>query len=280
MDHSFEFQIIRYEPDARRGERVNIGLLVHTRPTPQVHLIKSMNKALALSPQVRFHANLQAELTDMFADLGAAGGLQDMRQFAPFSLSERGSFYCKPLDLQGQIEAAMKRLVNPARRPSAREGNTRLHTEIKRQFKSDGVLASDPSEITQHKVVADFEFPGDEELAADFAFKNGAWLLTQVLDYRTTTVAAAAKKIREVSLKAIALDQAAKEPDRLLGEKLAVKTSAVVWVPEELDHIVGPQIDILADYCDTVYRFQNQREQAQYWASMNRLTKQYAEASA
>lgn len=278
MDRYFEFQIIRYEPDARRGERVNIGLLVNTNPKPQVHLIKNMAKALALSPQVRFHANLQAELADMFSDLSADGSLQSMRKFEPFSLSEFGSFYCKATDLQGHVEAAMKRLVNPARRPSSREGNTRLHTEIKRQFKSDGVLATDPSEITQHKVVAGFEFPGDEELVADFAFKNGAWLLTQVLDYRTTTVAAAAKKIKEVSLKAIALDQATKEPDRLLGEKLDVKTSAVVWVPEELSNAVGAQLDILEDYCGAIYRFQNQREQVQYWDRMNKLTKQYATA--
>jgi len=280
MHRSFEFQIIRYEPDARRGERVNIGLLVHTQPAPQVHLLKNMSKALALSPQVRFHLNLQAELADMFADLSTDGSLQHMRTFEPFSLSELGHFYCTAQDLQGHIEAAMRRLVNPARRPSAREGNTRLHTEIKRQFKSDGVLATDPREITQHKVVADFEFPGDEELTADFAFKNGAWLLTQVIDYRTTTLAAASKKIKEVSLKAIALDQAIKEPDRLLGEKLVVNTSAVVWVPEELADAVGPQLDILEDYCGKIYRFQNQREQIQYWEQMKRLTKKYAEATA
>ena len=280
MDYSFEFQIIRYEPDARRGERVNIGLLVHTQPKPQVHLIKNMAKALALSPQVRFHANLQAELVDMFSDLCADDGLRIMRTVEPFGLSEFGTFYCKATDLQAHIEDAMKRLVNPARRPSAREGNTRLHTEIKRQFKSDGVLATDPSEIGNHKVVAGFEFPGDEELSADFAFKNGAWTLTQVLDYRTTTVAAAAKKIKEVSLKAIALDQAAKEPDRLLGENLAVHTSAVVWVPDELADAVGPQLDILEDYCGKIYHFQHPREQAQYWAQMKRLTKEYASTSA
>lgn len=279
MDRSFKFQIIRYEPDARRGERVNIGLLIHTKPSPQVHLIKTMSKALALSPQVHFHANLQAELTDMFADLSLHDGLQNMRTFEPFSLSEFGTFYCDAQDLQAHAEAAMKRLVDPARRPSSREGNTRLHTEIKRQFKRDGVLATDPSEIKNHKVVAGFEFPGDEELAADFAFKNGAWLLTQVLDYRTTSVATAAKKIKEVSLKAIALDQAAKEPDRLLGEKLKVNTTAVVWIPEELADTVGPQIDILEDYCGKIFRFQHQREQAQYWELMKRLTKNYATAS-
>ena len=278
MQHSFEFRIIRYEPDARRGERVNIGLAVVSGKSVQVHLLKNMAKALVLSPQVKFHLSLQGDLQDMLTEMNTSQGLDGVGKIGAFSLSERGMFYCAANELPARIEAAMKRLVNPARRPSLREGTTRLHTQIKRQFKSDGVLATDPSEITQHKVVAGFEFPGDEELGADFAFKNGAWLLTQVLDYRSVTVAAAAKKIREVSLKAIALDQAAKEPDRLLGEKLAVNTTAVVWVPEELADAVGPQIDILEDYCGKIYRFQNDREQGQYWDHMKRLTRQFADA--
>ncbi len=278
MEHSFEFRVIRYEPDARRGERVNIGLLVADGKRLQVHLLKNMGKALALSPQVRFPLALQAELTDTFNDLARHGGMAAIQDTGPFTLSPCGSLYCAPDELPAQIEAAMRRLVNPARRTSAREGNTRLHTEIKRHFKHDGVLASDPSEIADHKVVADFEFPGDEELAADFAFKNGAWHLTQVLDYRTSSMGAAAKKIKEVSLKAIAMDQAKKEPERLLGDSLQVKTMAVVWVPDELADVVAPQLDILGDYCQKLYRFHNQREQVQYFEMMKNLTKRFAHA--
>lgn len=278
METSFEFRIIRFEPDARRGERVNIGLLVSDGKRCQVHLIKSMSKVQALAPQVRFSASLQADLTDMFNSLVKHDQLANLPDAEPFTLSRPGSFICPPAELPDQIEAAMKRLVNPARRPSLREGNTRLHTEIRRQFRQDGVLASDPREITEHKVVADFDFPGDEELGADFAFKNGAWHLTQVLDYRTNSIGAAAKKIKEVSLKAIALDQAKKEPDRLLGEPAEVKTTAVVWVPDELTDIVAPQLDILEDYCQRIYRFQNDRERVQYWDMMKNLTKHYATA--
>lgn len=278
MEHSFEFRVIRYEPDARRGERVNIGLLVADGKRLQVHLLKNLGKALALSPQVRFPLALQAELADTFNDLARHGGMAAIQDMEPFTLSPCGSLYCAPDELPAQIEAAMRRLVNPARRPSSHEGTTRLHTEIKRQFKQDGVLASDPREITEHKVVAGFEFPGDEELAADFAFKNGAWHLTQVLDYRTSSMGAAAKKIKEVSLKAIAMDQAKKEPERLLGDSLQVKTMAVVWVPDELTDVVAPQLDILGDYCQKLYRFHNQREQVQYFEMMKGLTKRFAHA--
>lgn len=278
METSFEFRIIRYEPDARRGERVNIGLLVWDGARPQVHLLKTLSKATALSPQVRFPADLHAELTDMYASLAGRNGLGTLQDMEPFTLSRPGQFYGTTADLPKHIEAAMQRLVNPARRTSTREGNTRLHTEIRRQFRQDKVLASDPREITEHKVVAGFEFPGDEELGADFAFKNGAWHLTQVLDYRASSVGAAAKKIKEVSLKAIALDQAQKEPDRLLGDQLAVKATAVVWVPDELADVVAPQLDILDDYCQRIYRFHNPREQSQYWAMMKDLTKQFVTA--
>lgn len=275
MARSFEFHVIRYEPDLRRGERVNIGLIVNDGLQPQVHLLNNMSKAQALSPQVRFPGSLRADLSEMFADVMTSQDQLEVIQMGEFSLSHPGRFYCDDDELPLQVDAAMKRLVLPARRPSGREGTTRLHTEIKRQFRQDGVLATDPKEISDHKVVAGFEFPGDEELAADFAYKNGAWHLTQVLDYRSTTAAAAAKKIKEVSLKAIALDQAAKEPDRLLGDELRVKTTAVVWVPEELQSVVAPQLDILEDYCGRIYRFQHTREQAQYWEMMKDLTKHH-----
>lgn len=276
METSFEFRVIRFEPDARRGERVNIGLLVADGKRRQVHLMKNMNKAAALAPQASFPASLQADLTEMFSSAGQRGSLGALQDMEPFTLSPTGTFYCDAAGLQDQVDEAMRRLVNPARRPSSREGNTRLHTEIRRQFRQDGVLATDPREIAEHKVVAGFDFPGDEELGADFAFKNGAWHLTQVLDYRTNSIGSAAKKIKEVSLKAIALDQAKKEPDRLLGDHADVKTTAVVWVPDELASVVAPQLDILEDYCQRIYRFQHDRERTQYWDMMKNLTKHYA----
>lgn len=277
MERSFEFRVIRYEPDARRGERVNIGLVVLTPAGAQVHLLKNMSKASALSPQVAFPASLQADLADMFTDLSKRSSLDTLGAIGEFSLSAAGTFFCTASDLPAQIEAAMARLVNPSRRPSTREGTTRLHTEIKRQLKADKVLATEPKQISDHKVVAGWEFPGDEELSADFAFKNGSWSLMQVLDYRTSTPLAAAKKIKEVSLKAIALDQAKKDPERLLGEKLAVKNHTIVWVPQELEDAVGAQVDILSGYSH-IYRFQNQREQVQFWDMMNKLTKGHARA--
>ena len=277
MQRSFEFRIVRYEPDARRGERVNIGLIVLAPNGVQAHLLKNMAKALALSPQVAFHSSLKVDLEDMYADVAKSGTLDAATRMGEFTLSEAGAFYCDASELPTYVDAAMKRLVNPARRPSTSEGTTRLHTEIKRQFKHDGVLATNPEQIGDHKVVAGFSFPGDDELSSDFAFKNGVWTLTQVIDYRGASSSTVSKKIKEVSLKSIALDQALKDTERLLGEKLEVVNSAVVWVPEELSEAAAPQLEILGDYA-RLYRFQSQREQAQFWNMMHKLTKQHAEA--
>jgi hypothetical protein len=273
MARCFEFRVIRYEPDVRRGERVNIGLLVLDEGRANVHLYKSMQKALALAPSMRLSASIRSELEEMFTDVFlTTNGLDSFKQYGFFSLSDPGRLYCETHQLQAQIDLAMKRLVAPERRRSLREGKTRLYTTIKNQFKRDGVLASDPSQIREYKVVAGYEFPGDDELFADFAFKNGAWHLTQVLDYRVTNPKSALKKIKEVSLKAIALDQAAKDSGRLLGEDGKVVKNAVVWVPDELQELVAPQIDILADYAE-LFRFNNNREKVRYLDMMSDLTK-------
>jgi hypothetical protein len=275
MARYFEFRVIRYEPDVRRGERVNIGLLVLHDERANVYLYKGMQKALALAPHMRLPASIRSELEEMFTDvLLNTSNLDSFKQFGFFSLSDPGRFYCEPHQLQSQIDLAMKRLVAPERRRNLREGKTRLYTTIKNQFKKDGILATDPSQIREYKVVAGYEFPGDEELFADFAFKNGAWHLTQVLDYRVTNPKSALKKIKEVSLKAVALDQADKYSGRLLGETADVVKNAVVWVPDELQEMVAPQMEILAGYAH-LFRFNNNDEKVRYLEMMRDLTKSY-----
>lgn len=92
MATSFEFRVIRFEPDAQRGERVNIGLLVSDGKRLQVHLIKTWNKALALAPQVRFPVSLEADLVDMFSSIGENQPFADMPGIEPFTLSPARRF--------------------------------------------------------------------------------------------------------------------------------------------------------------------------------------------
>lgn len=268
-----KFHVIRYEPDPRRGERVNIGVLVLNNDEAHVFMGRTLAKAQALTPQLTLsdvHAQLQEQYADVWhGRIGTPASLDGL-QLGPFTLSAAGQMTLEGRSLEDAAAAAVKRLVDAPRRPSAREGRTRLHTEIKDCFRKAGVLGTDVDQVRHHKVVAGFEMPGDEELVADFAYLNGAWHFTQVVDYRTTAKAAAGK-IKDVSLKAITLDQAARDTQRLLGDDKEVKPYAAVWVPDDLEKIVQLQIDILDSYCRTLYRFNKPREAEAYFALMAKV---------
>jgi hypothetical protein len=270
MEPFAKFHIIRYEPDPRRGERVNVGLLVINEGKPHVFMGRTVAKAQALSPQIVL-SDVHAELQDQFEDLvtsrdGHARDLADL-QIGPFTLSSPGMMVLRNRSLEEAATAAIKRLVDAPRRASMREGRTRLHTEIKDRFRKAGKLGNSIDEVSHHKVVAGFELPGDEELVADFAYLNGAWHLTQVVDYRTTAKAAASK-IKEVSIKGVTLDQAKRYTERLLGDKKEVLPYAAVWVPDELERLVEPQLEVLNSYCRKLYRFNKPKEAEAYYSLM------------
>lgn len=272
MDRFAEFHVVRFEPDPRRAERVNVALLVLHEGRTQVHVGRSLAKAQALAPGAalsELQAHLQDELTDLCAEARVSGRPLDDLRIGSFHLGRRGLLGLQDRSLDDAVQAAVKRLIDPPRRPSATEGRTRLHTEIKARFRAAGLLGSD---VKQHKVIAGFEMPGDEELVADFAYLNGAWHFTQVLDYRTTSKGATGK-LKEVSVKAITLDQARRDTERLLGDRKVVHGYAAVYVPDDLEAVVQPQLQVLQGYCKHVFRFDQRDGAAEYYDLMGRITK-------
>jgi hypothetical protein len=109
--------------------------------------------------------------------------------------------------------------------------------------------------------VADFPMPGEEDLVADFIYKNGSYHLTQVVDYRTT-LKAVHGKIKEVSLKAITLHQS----DRLLGN--TGSKFCLIWMPPEFEDIAKPHIDVLGQYADEILLYNKENERKHYWKRM------------
>jgi len=155
----------------------------------------------------------------------------------------------------------MKWLVTPATRESSASGRSRLVTEIRAEFKKHNLLAESVEDLYKHKVVSGYELPGDDDLSVDFAIKNGLYRFTQVVDYRTT-VKAAHNKIKEVSIKAIAIHQA---PRALDVAASAVKGYALVWVPPELADVAKPHLKILHDFTPDILHYNDPKDRNRYW---------------
>lgn len=209
MDRCFKYCVLRLMPDPVRGEVVNIGLIVFVDDRIDLRIGKNLAKAQALVPNFSLEglAEMQDELGDIAADLSPEEAITFLKHYGPFTVSDIGFMTASEATYEAKIDQLMRWLVSPPAKASAREGRSRLATEIRSELKRHKILASTVEDIYQNKIVAGYELPGDDDLSVDFAIKNGLYRFTQVIDYRTTPKGVH-NKIKEVSLKAIAIHQA------------------------------------------------------------------------
>lgn len=261
MAHSYKYCVLRYRPDTVRGEVVNIGLVIFHGDRVDIRVTRNLSKAQALSPNISFQwtSTLRDDIADVCSAASPEEAVSLLRDFAPFTCSDVGFFLAGQDDYEAKVEQTMRWMVTPPRRPSHAEGKSRLFTEIKKEFQRFNLLGREVDELRDHKVLASFSLPGEEDLQADFIFKNGIYHLTQVIDYQTTPKAAHAK-IKEVSVKAIALHQA---PRMLDGDTAGY---ALVRVPPEFESIAQPHLAILHDFCPNVLRYDIEADRRRYWS--------------
>lgn len=263
MDRCFKYCVLRLMPDPVRGEVVNIGLIVFVDDRIDLRIGKNLAKAQALVPNFSLEglAEMQDELGDIAADLSPEEAITFLKHYGPFTVSDIGFMTASEATYEAKIDQLMRWLVSPPAKASAREGRSRLATEIRSELKRHKILASTVEDIYQNKIVAGYELPGDDDLSVDFAIKNGLYRFTQVIDYRTTPKGVH-NKIKEVSLKAIAIHQA---PRALDVKRDDVKGYALVWVPPEFSDIASPHLKVLSDFTQEILHYDNPKDRNRYW---------------
>lgn len=272
MDRCFKYCVLRLMPDPVRGEVVNIGLIIFTDGGIDLRIGKNLAKAQALVPHLSIDGldELKEELGDIAGLLNPEEALPLLKSYGPFTVSELGYFTANDDKYEAKIEQIMRWLVSPPAKPSAREGRSRLATEIRSELKRHKLLGNSIEEMHKNKVVAGYELPGEDDLAVDFAIKNGLYRFTQVIDYRTTPKSVHSK-IKEVSIKAIAIHQA---PRALDVKKDDVKGYALVWVPPEFADVAHPHLKVLHDFTDEILHYDNPRDRNRYWEMISAWTHQ------
>lgn len=263
MARSYDYCVLRFRPDALRGEVVNVGLVIFANRV-DVRLTTQLAKAQALAPNLSLDgiSEIADDIADLCEGMSTDDALMLLSGFAPFTCSSKGFFLAEPDEYEIKVEQTMRWLVHPPRRPSVQEGRSRLFTEVRKEFDRFKMLGKDSDDLTKHhKVLASYPMPGEEDLQADFLLKNTYWHITQVIDYQTTPKSAHGK-IKEIGLKAITIDQA----PRLLGSE--AKGYVLVRVPEEFEAIARPHLDLMSQYCTDIYRYDKEADRKSYWKRM------------
>ncbi|HDY7424672.1 TPA: DUF3037 domain-containing protein [Vibrio vulnificus] len=257
----FDFSIIKFVPDAQRGEVLNIGLLVYLTNGVDVRVLSSVSK---LKP---FNSKLNIEkLEDMVSNIEwVASGIDNPETLhqifqGELSITKPGYFQIENnAEYEIKVNQLMDKFVNPIR-VKKRELRKRITTNIKEVFSKHGVLGKEIDDINDHKVITSYPISQKEGLFAEFLLKNGAYHLTETLDLRTDNNRS---KLGESALKALTIDKA---KDVFRNNLNAFVIYAADNVSQERNS--ATQLNLLSEHADHIYNLSSKEDMATYYDHM------------
>lgn len=265
MAHTYNYSILTAVPDARRGERVNVGVAVYLADRLDVRL-SGVAKLRALTGEGwdQFLVDAARDLRRLYkpGDRHDKFSNRVALLHGAVTLSDPGWFSIESvIGYEDAVHQVLRTLVDRPRPPS-RPKSTRINTEIARQLKRTKVLASSAEGLDTHKVVRYYPISAEEELTADFAAKNGRYYVVATLDLRMPTVGR-----KDACEKAIVLDKAKQlfgDETRLIGVYAGVQSARQY----------RPSIELLRDYSEVTFNWLEHDQRANYLALIHQAVSQ------
>ncbi len=255
MERTFNYSILTAIPDPRRGERVNVGILVFLPERLDVRF-SDLGKLRALTGHdwEKYAGDAKDRLSSMFTPgLNPAVFGRAIENLEPIIRpTDTGWFSIENMEeYEDRISEILSALV---KRPHAesKKHTSRINTEISKEFRTTGVLAKPEESIDDHKVVRDYMVSTDEDLRADFVLKNGVFHVTATLDLRRESV-----HIKEATWKAVVLDRAK------IALPSGTRRLGVYAASPKADQFKS-HIKILGDYSDEIFNWADRDERERY----------------
>jgi hypothetical protein len=255
MGHIYSYTVLMAVPDARRGERVNIGICVFLADRLDVRISDAAKvRAIAGGDWQRYASEFAARVGSLFgagesaADMVARFSLiEPVIQFSElswFTVEEAGQYESRVTDI-------LTTLVSRPKETRPRKA-TRINTEIAKEFQRTKALAAGEETIEDHKVVRDYDISVDEDLRADFVVKNGMYHVTATLDLRRENV-----HISQAAWKAVVLLKA--------REVFSAQTRTLgVYAMAPGATQFRSHVEILRDYSDRIFNWTDPGERRGY----------------
>lgn len=262
----FEYSVLRAVPNKRRGEVVNIGIVIYRTDKTDVRVLPILSKVKALDPNVDISSLKDLpESIEKFLPVAEApqNRMMALKGLGIIDVSDLGWFESTEEAYERNIEKLLDRLVNvPPRQIKKRLPQSQLLRELKKDFSHYSILSKDPLDASKHKIVNNFPILENERLYADFAIRNGVWNITESLDFRTSLETLRKTKFEQAALKALTLDQAR----RILGtDSIPIVVYSVDPGKEEL---IQPHVKILGHYAEKIFNYSDSQERLQYLTMM------------
>lgn len=264
---TYDYSLIRYMPNPKRGEIVNIGLIIFGKDGMEFRVLNGAAKlrlldgASSLSDLTEFEYVLEQAKSICRTQ---AATLEFLAMFKnAFKISTKATF---SIDHESQYESQINRLFNELVKPfSTREGvkkSSRIQTLIKHKFEAMNLLAKSAEELSFHKVVQNYNFSGKSGFTADFLLKNGKFHISEVIDYNVNDLSA---KFKETTLKVMTFMEGKKHLGQDSGCYFVYSASSA------REKEIQSHLNLAEDYSSSIFNIASKQEEKAYLNLMARL---------
>ena len=261
MAHTYSYSILTAIPDRRRGERVNVGIVVFREGKADVRFAQAAFKLKALTRE-NWESRIEAireRIAGLCKQPGSPADLLEKVAFVDSLIvpSGMGTLTAHSAsDYEKTVEQILESLVLLPKL-KASDAVSRINTEIAKTFRKAKALAKPDQGLKEGKIVRFLPVAPNEGLLADFALRNGRMHIASTLDLRKQSV-----RLDEAALKSIVL---VKSRD-VYGK--SVRRIGVYAVEPDLKKHFSHHIELLSDYADETYNWLEQTKRNKFLKTM------------
>lgn len=265
----FDYSIIKYMPNPKRGEVVNIGLVVFKKPDVDVRILEKSSKANIVDNEVDYNNILN--LKDQFEAL--SNYIQDPEEqfnilkgsgFGVF-LSEKGKFSIESEDYEIEVTSLFNELVD-FKNKKKEVSKSRIQTLLRKKFEELNIFSNDKEQLNNHKVIHNYKLNNHEsDLVVDFIVKNGKYHVTETVDFNLNDKNS---KVKEACFKSMIFSEA----ERLFANELG-KRFFVYSANAKKESEMETSLNFVRKNCEEIYNIDSEEEKNKYFDNILKLIK-------
>lgn len=258
----YKYSVIRITPNPVRAESINVGFVVtSSEGVADVRVLESYTKIKALTND--YSMEQLGELKDQLEKMLSCLSLEQVAAFfkGSITLSSFGNFTAETKEeYDDEINKINRMYISPIRAgrrlPVTQK---RIITELKDEFERFGMLGKNVNEIHDHKVVQGYPLSEAEGLYAELLLKNGAYHLTETLDFRSSNLK---QKLGDTAVKAITMNTA-----KTMWRD-DVNTFLVYAAEASQERTYAQQLNLIHGYSDKMYNLLSSSDMSLYFEHM------------
>ena len=263
----FDYSLIKYLPDPKRGEVINIGIVIYRSSGVDVRLLNNVSKVRMFdgntsykelnkfADSVKTICGSNNEPHEQFQRLKAFGNSTFIGEMSSFSIPNIGEY-------EQFVNKLFNDLVKPYSSREPQRGNSRFFTRTKREFHRLKILANDVSEINKHKIVPHYPIDANSGLEADFMLKNGKFHMSELVDFNVKDTQ---QKFKETSLKTMTFITGRRILEQNMGCYFVYSAST------SKDKEIIPHLNLAEDNCDRMFNLDSDEEKSSYFQLLSEL---------